>query len=586
MNSIVEWLLNLSPGGIAGGDWRIGFISDYNNYVKLALLVVAGGLIWWTVRSYRREGQTSRNLKAILATIRILVIALVLAILFQPAVIVRVSETLYSSVLVLIDDSMSMSFRDRYAETAQDDVRGGLAEKLGISETDLAGLSRMEILKRQLAAPDGVMAKLNKDHPIELIRFSTDRPGQASYTNVLGSIPLDSSPSDPQRLPEALPTTRPGDLESMLGRLRASGYETNHSAAIRDALDRLRGRRIGAMVMLGDGQPTDPDAADRLAAAVEYAEQRGVPRFTVMFGDPTPPQNIAITTLRAPREVRVNSKTLFTAMLHHRNLENESVEVRLYRRKAGENFPDNLQDTPPIIARTVKLIEPDDPEADGRGKGVQSVKIEFVPKVKEHGEYVYRVLIPRRRDELTGEDNHADAFVKVSDDKTRILLISGDSGWEFRYIRNYFLRQPELYRLSVWQQDADVEVNQSASSGMKLTRLPRSLRELIDTARDGDSKALPPPKTTLRPPEGAQPTVAKDKSGEAKDKPGETKVEAIPPGYHVVILYDPSPTKGGFDEKFINLLYDFVTIHRGGLCYIASNSDTYEVLRDPAAKKL
>ena len=152
----------------------------------------------------------------------------------------------------------------------------------------------------------------------------------------------------------------------------------------------------------------------------------------------------------------------------------------------------------------------------------------------------------------------------MTDKRIRVLLISGDAGWEFRYLRSYFLRQPELYQLSVWQQDADPEVNQSASTGMKLTRLPRTLRELIDTDRD---ETVPTSQPT------SQPTTG----------PAE---ETIPPGYHVVILYDPAPTKEGFDESFMKLLNDFVVTHRGGLAYIASTKHSYEVLRDPAAKPL
>jgi hypothetical protein len=355
----------------------------------------------------------------------------------------------------------------------------------------------------------------------------------------------------------------PGDVRTMLAWLRAQGYNTNHATAIREAKDSFQGRKIGAIVLLGDGQPTEAGSSKRLAAALEYAG--AIPRYTVLIGDPTPPKNLAVTALRAPREIRAGGKTTLTIMLSHRNLAGEQAEVRLYRRKAGENWPANLTAQKPIVRKVVKLKAPK--SATGGARGSQSVQLTFESDGKGLGEYVYRAVVAKRSDELTGEDNFADVLVKISDKKIRILLISGDAGWEFRFIRDYYLRQPELYRLSVWQQNADTEVNQAASTGMKLTRLPKTLKELIqaDTSRPA-------------------PDLPKDKDHSTTRPAG--KSEEIPPGYDVVILYDPSPSRDGFDANFMKNLHDFVTIHQGGLCYIASNRNTFEVLRDPAAKPL
>ncbi|MFW6133927.1 MAG: hypothetical protein ACOC8F_08530, partial [Planctomycetota bacterium] len=95
----------------------------------------------------------------------------------------------------------------------------------------------------------------------------------------------------------------------------------------------------------------------------------------------------------------------------------------------------------------------------------------------------------------------------------------------------------QAFRVTVWQQDADTGVNLDASTGMKLTRLPRKLETLIGSS-DGDGH----------------------------------------PGYDVVILYDPQPTQGGVDETFAGLLKKFVQDHGGGLCYIAGRKHTESVM--------
>ncbi|MCK5113533.1 MAG: VWA domain-containing protein [Phycisphaerae bacterium] len=570
MGSILEWILNLPSGKLGGGDWRFALTSELGNYVKLSLFAAAVGLIWLTVHCYRREGLGSRRTKIVLAAIRITVILLVLGILLQPAVVLKISQTLYSTVLVITDNSRSMSFKDRYASPEESANRAALCKSLDVSPQQLAEMSRLDIIRAQLQKSGSVLGGLSEDHPIEIISFSTNAPDKDPYTSVIDSLARGSVAKN----------TDDANVQKTLALLQGNGYETNLAAAIRDSLDRFQGRRLGGIVILSDGQPAgnaaDPD--ERLAAAIEYAKQRSVPRYAVLVGDPTPPRNLSVLALRTPREIRTKVRTTFTVMLGHRNMENKTVDVRIYRRKAEERWPTDFAKRKPIASQTVKLIDPKT-QAPGDSPGVQSVKINLKPTKDDLGEYVYRAMVVKQDDERTGEDNHADAVVKLTDNKIRILLVSGDAGWEFQYIRNYFLRQPDLYRLSVWQQNADAEINQSASTGMKLTRLPKSLKELIDTSKDGDESTTRPttkPTATTKPSSTSKPTTT---SVTGKD-------ETIPPGYDVVILYDPSPTKDGFDKNFIKLLHEYVTVHRGGLCYIASNKHTFDVLRDPAAKGL
>ncbi|MBN1556339.1 MAG: VWA domain-containing protein [Phycisphaerae bacterium] len=567
MNAILQWLLNLSPEELSGGRWSLTFASGYGNYVRLGLALLAMGLVWLVVRNYRREGQASPAVKRTLATLRIVVLLLLIVTLFQPAVLLRVTDTLHSSLLVLLDDSLSMSFQDRYASTPPAD-RAKLAAAVGVEESQIETLSRGELLQRLLRNND-VWRKLNRDHPIELLRFSTDKPAEDSYTALVGTIPvgaLEQTNSSATTQP-AKPNAAMNDL---LAKLTASGYQTDPSAALRDALERFQGRRIGGVVLISDGQPTPDDAAERLRATLDLADRRGATRYTVLVGDPTPPKNLTVTALRAPREVRAKGKVELTALLQHRNLAGKQVEARLYRRNLGEDWPDDLANTTPLTKKTITLPPP---ESQQDSADALPVKLETIPPAGKLGEFVYRALVAPLPDERTAEDNHADAFIRVSDQKIRVLLISGDAGWEFRYLRNYFLRQPELYRLSVWQQNADPDVNQSASTGMKLTSLPKTLRELIGDV-DRDAPFHPTTQPATRP--ATQPAGEK----------GEADVPKIPPGYDVVILYDPSPTKDGFDKTFIANLWEFVTRHRGGLCYIASSRNTDEILRDPAAKKL
>ena len=287
MQRFIKWLVGSTGSAPAGArDWRIGFIADHNNYVVLALVAVAVGLVYLTIHSYRREGDAPARAKATLAGIRIGVIALMLLVLFQPALVFRFVNTLYTSVAVLVDDSLSMSFADRYAGGADLDR---LSRATGLRPEAIPGRSRTQILRRMMSGPDGVLAKLAQDHPLLLMRFSTDSPSSEAYTQLLGVVDVVDRQ---EQGASAGGTDVNEDLARMMGYLSGTGYETNIPAALRAAVERLQGRRVAGVVLVSDGQITTPDERDRLAGALGYAAQSGVPLYSVMVGDPTPPKNL------------------------------------------------------------------------------------------------------------------------------------------------------------------------------------------------------------------------------------------------------------------------------------------------------
>jgi hypothetical protein len=375
------------------------------------------------------------------------------------------------------------------------------------------------------------------------MRFSTDKPGQEAYTRPLGRLggQLDAKSAESAAAAAAAatqPTTAPADAAEMLAGLKSGGYETNIPAAVRDSIESVLGRRVAGIVCISDGQNTTQDAGGRLADALAYANQRGIRLFPVMVGDPTPPKNIAVTGLQAPRDVRRGARTEFSVILAHRNLAGQTVEVKLLRRPADKkDWADTGVKKSVVLADEAARSPAAAAAATGdQSRGIQTVELQLEPD--EVGQFVYRAAVDPRPDEKNVADNFADANVKVSDEKIKVLLISGDAGWEFQYIRNFLIRQPELYQVSVWQQNADKEVNQSASTGMKLERLPKDLAELI---------------------------------GSPGGKPH--------PGYDVVILNDPEPTVDGFDENFVKNMRTFVEKHGGGICYIAGNKYSAAILR-------
>ena len=291
----IEWLISSSHEEMSGvKDWWFSFTGDYNAYIKLALLLAMGVMVWLVIRSYRREGQSPRRAKVILGTIRCAVVVLLFMMIFRPAIVLRFTRALHQSVVVLLDDSLSMSFGDRYADKGDLENAAKLA---GAKPEEMEKITRSQLLQKAINHPDSLIAKAGQEHPIQLLRISTTQPGSENYTRPLGEqINKVIDASDGKKPPS--PAQVPADLARQLSLLTANGFETNVAKGIRDSIDVFQGRRPSCLIVIGDGQNTTADSGNRLNIALAYANQSSIPIYSVLVGDPTPPKNVAVTALR------------------------------------------------------------------------------------------------------------------------------------------------------------------------------------------------------------------------------------------------------------------------------------------------
>ena len=95
---------------------------EFNNLPRgtagLALLLLAIALVAGVFWVYRREGSATRGMKITLATLRALVLACAFVVILEPVLAIDQIEQIDKSTLVLLDASLSMTSRDRYADEA------------------------------------------------------------------------------------------------------------------------------------------------------------------------------------------------------------------------------------------------------------------------------------------------------------------------------------------------------------------------------------------------------------------------------------------------------------------------------------
>lgn len=501
MGRLWQWLFGVSPGDFAGADgWSLRATVPGGASMLLGLLVLLAAATWLVLRCYRRELAAPPAVRMGIGALRVAALLAVLAVALQPELVIRFRHVDNDAVAVLVDDTLSMRWRDRYGGDTQ---RAALAAAMGIGEQRLAGEdrpSRAEAARTVLARSGGLLDRLAGDHPVLLYRFGVTEANAPSYV---------------EEIPAAGGSGRPA-----LGDLRADGRHTDLARAVREALGRLEGRRLAAMIVVSDGRGTAGDRG-RLGGAVQVAAQRSVPLYAVAVGDPVPPRNVAVSQLLGPREARAGSRLSFTALVTSRSMPKTTLEVKLWRSRSGGG---DWEDTGARAEVTVGGERP----GGAAEREAETFEIPLITEASGVGIGTYEARISPPRDDSNPADDAATATVRVTDEKMKVLLVAGGASWEFQYLRNWLLRGTEHYAVTGWQQNADSAFNQDASAGMKRAALPTTAQELAE--------------------------------------------------YDVVVLCDPRHVPGSFDERLVELLDRFVSAQQGGLCYLAGDKFTARML--------
>jgi len=520
MIAMIEWLFGVSGGDVAGTEiWSLRLTGIPENlWILLGLFVVFGLLGWLVVNCYRGEGRTPLRVKHGLSVLRITLLFLLFIIILQPALVARFVRKETTAVVVLVDDTISMRWQDRYSDAGQ---RAALVTLSGLPNARFAGEdrpSRTELVRRILVREGGVLKRLAEDHPLFLFRFGITSRDATTYVEPIGQV--GDAGSVPKDAPEG--DNRMETVRKAMAKLESGGYHTSLARAMREALNRLEGQRLAAVVVVSDGQNTGAaQGGGRLSGARQMAQQRGIPVFTVSAGDPRPPRNIMVAQLQGPREARQKSRLSFTAFVTQRLMPRQSVDVALMRCRLGE---DEWEETG--VTAQVELGGGENEVLDDDEHGLKEVAL-IAEAPGEVGVYMYKARIEPLSEEMITTDNEASATVRITDQKLNVLFVSGDAGWEFQFLRNYLLKMSEHYAATIWQQNADPRFNQDASTGMKRATLPSSRDELFK--------------------------------------------------YDVIMLYDPQATEG-MNGELLGMLEEFAGKHHGGICYMVGNKYTDENL--------
>ena len=398
------------PGQVSRWSWiaQVPWPSWLPPVIGWLLLL---GLVLVIAEVYRRDARSlSVRQQAVLIGLRCLTLSLLLLMLAQVGV--SVERTGLPLVVVLLDDSASMSLRDAYSA---DDDRQFVATLIGLDSTSgSADAERFDLARRILSREDGRwLRELQRRHRLRIERFSVE------------AVSIGDDLVDDKSVRRLI-----ADLE----RLAPNGDATRPAEAVRQVLNRTRGTPPAAIVLLTDGIASSGDA-DRLSAIVPLARERLVPLFVIGIGSDQPTRDVQLAELIVDDVAFVNDPLVFSAKVKAFGFAGQSATIEL--RERGQERS--------LARRSIKL------PTDG---GTVTVDLLFTPT--QSGDHELELLVAPPSGDVDRDNNRMSRSIRVREGKLKILLADGLPRWEFRELKNLLERESTI-ELHTLLQEADLE---------------------------------------------------------------------------------------------------------------------------------
>ena len=289
MNRLWEILFGLNRGFLSrDGDFSLSFNPQWPfehaigaTAWTVLLVALSAALVIYV---YRREGR-SREVRIVLAAVRILLLGLVIFILNRPVLKLTQSRVEPSVLALLIDDSLSMRIPD-----------------VGPADHPEARLAAVEHLLS--ADNEKLLHALAGIHQLRFYRFDADATAVTTST------------------------TQPAPV------LDAVGQETQVTTSVRSVLRDLQGQRVAGVVVLTDGRDMPQQS---IASAIDDVKDFGTPVFPVPVGSDHPLKNIEVQQVSAQDAVFAKDITNIKATIRVTGTQGSTpVTVQLKDKATGK----------------------------------------------------------------------------------------------------------------------------------------------------------------------------------------------------------------------------------------------------------
>lgn len=435
--------------------WRLEYTSylyggSSDVWLGAALGLAALALVW-TV--YRREGRNVRLGQYLVLTALRMGVILLMLIVFLPQLRLWFERQSWPDIVVLLDDSQSMSARDRYTDTRVREAADTLLREANLTEGDRLKLAQL-VLTRTRGDWLGMLMEQKK------VRLHVYHCSARAHR-----VADARTPADLDGVRQAIEALRaePANDSSQLG------------GAIRQVINDFRGSSLAAIVMFTDGVTTE---GEDLAKASKYAQQMNVPLFFVGLGAAHDVRDVALQDLQVEDTCYVNDRLVFELRLVATGYEPMQIPVTLHEK--------GKEDEEPLDKQVVTV--------DSSGKPIK-VRLTHIPT--KAGEKLYVIKTPFQAEEVDRDNNRLQRAVSVRETKLiKVLYVEGYRRYEYHFVKTLLERESNRIKgnksidLKVWLQDADPQ--HASQDAYVISELPaRKELEAYDVVLLGDVNPRP-----------------------------------------------------------------------------------------------
>jgi len=391
-----------------------------------------------------------------LGGLRVLVLAMALLMLAEPVRQKKTYERRDSTLVLLVDDSLSQDIKDRFSER---EIPKSLAKLFGTQPDFVEGTTRYNLVRRLLRDEElGFIEKLRKKAKLAVYTFGASVNGLGKLSKIEEEEPGAAGDGE-----EDEGETEDGELLPSYSKVRDDPrvQETRVAEGLRDAVSGVLGlgfgkqrEKVSGVIMLSDFQQN----ADTISIS-EFARglgERTIPVFTIGVGNPDEPKDIRLTNVDVNDVVLVDDEVPFDVSLVSDGFEGERVRVDL------------KIDSAIVATESVVLGE------DGKRQGIR-----FRYQPRKAGKITATVDVEHKGGEVFYDNNSMSRNLTVLDQKIKVLYAEYLPRWEYRYLKNALIRDKTM-DTQVFLFSADPEFTQDSSAGVPpLRTFPSQKEELF-----------------------------------------------------------------------------------------------------------
>ena len=425
------------PVGEPRLETRIEWLGAPDAWI-VALVVIPAILIgvWWIYSG--EKGKLNNASRAALATLRFLIILVIVAILFRPTLTEERVQRESSWILILVDDSYSMGISDRFADPL---VTASLESVLGAPYQPET--TRLDIVRSVLGSEAGFVEALREKANVRVVSCSNG-------IELVADLP---------RVGENEPDG-PGSID--LSGLELRGRVTRLGDSLYESVNELRGESVSAVILFSDGR--DNGGVVRPEEAAARLARREVPIYTIGVGNPDEPRDIRVFNLELAEIVLAGDLIPVDFQVSNQGFTGESVRVDFTLVEADRGGP-------PVARETTYLTL-------GEPGEITPGRIEF--RARTPGTFRARVEIAVQDGELFEDNNFDEKPVRILDEKIKVLYAEGPPRYDYRFLMHALIRDPTM-EAQILLTSADPEYVQESSAGVApISRFPRTREDLFE----------------------------------------------------------------------------------------------------------